>query len=204
MAADLPRGNRQLLRFGQAGETDGEAGTPRACALAASPSEKTSKEEEDNLETACCPSIPIPLFVAEFNFVVKKYRTREQTETAQARAVAFAQNVLDDSDLADDLESLTPEEYADRKGIVITNPLERTPTNMANGNGGNGDMTKADLQDVCDEVQDILTDAYTPEASREELAAAIGDALDLLENGPTDDTDTDGDDDSDDDTDDAA
>ena len=74
---------------------------------------------------------------------------------------------------------------------------------MANGGNGNN-MTKADMQDLCDQVQDILSEAYTPEASREELAAAIGDALDLLENGPTDDTDTDGDDDSDDDTDDAA
>jgi len=54
---------------------------------------------------------------------------------------------------------------------------------MANGGNGNN-MTKADMQDVCDQVQDILSEAYTPEASREELAAAIGDALDLLENGP--------------------
>ena len=64
---------------------------------------------------------------------------------------------------------------------------------MANGNG---DMTKADMQDCLDQVQDILPDAYTPEASREDLAA-IGDALDVLEgNAPEDDTDAD---DSDDD-----
>jgi len=131
---------------------------------------------------------------------VKKYLTREQTQTAQARAVSFAKNVLEDSNLADDLESLTPEEYADRGGITIANPLERRMTNMANGGNGNN-MTKADMQDVCDQVQDILSEAYTPEASREELAPAIGDVLDLLENGPADDTD-DTDDDSDDDTDD--
>jgi hypothetical protein len=59
-------------------------------------------------------------------------------------------------------------------------------------------MTKSDLQDVCDQVHDVLSDAYKPEASREELAGAIGDALDLLENSPADDTDAD---DSDDDTD---
>lgn len=73
---------------------------------------------------------------------------------------------------------------------------------MANGNGS-GSMTKADLQDVCDQVQDILSDAYTPESSREDLAAAIGEALDLLEKGPADDTDgddTDGDDGDDDDS----
>jgi len=55
---------------------------------------------------------------------VKKYLTREQTQTAQARAVRFAKNVLEDSNLADDLESLTPGEYADRRGITIANPLE--------------------------------------------------------------------------------
>jgi len=66
-------------------------------------------------------------------------------------------------------------------------------TNVANGNG---DMTKAGMQDCLDQVQDFLTDAYTPEASREDLAA-IGDALDVLErNAPEDDTDAD---DSDDD-----
>src|SRR5215831_4489028 len=98
--------------------------------------------------------------MAKSNFEVKKHRTREQTETAQARAVRFAENVLEDSDKADQIESLTPEEYVDRRGITITNPLERRITNMV-GNGNN--MTKADLQDVCDQVQDILSNAYTPE-----------------------------------------
>ena len=63
---------------------------------------------------------------------------------------------------------------------------------MANGNGT--DMTKADLQDCIDQATQILTDAYVPEASREDLAAAIGDALAALE-GDTDDDDDDIDDD---------
>jgi hypothetical protein len=42
------------------------------------------------------------------------------------------------------------------------------------------DMTKTELQDCVDEAASILEDAYTPEASREELAAAIGQALDIL------------------------
>jgi hypothetical protein len=65
-------------------------------------------------------------------------------------------------------------------------------TNMANGDG----MTKADLQDCVDQATQILTDAYTPEASREDLAAAVGDALDALsgdyDDGTDDDTDDDG------------
>jgi hypothetical protein len=48
-----------------------------------------------------------------------------------------------------------------------------------------------------DQVTDILSDAYTPEASREDLAAAVGDALDALEGNTPDDDD--GDDDNHDD-----
>ena len=91
---------------------------------------------------------------------MKKYRTFEQTETAQARAVRFAENVLEDSDLADELESLTPEEYADRKGIVITNQGEMK---VANGNGD--PRTKTELLDEIDDLQsqlDAINDIFNP------------------------------------------
>jgi predicted RNase H-like HicB family nuclease len=52
--------------------------------------------------------------------------------------------------------------------------------------------TKADLEELLDQVQNCLEDAYTPESSREDLAEAIGKALNLLE-----DEDSDSDDDSD-------
>jgi hypothetical protein len=113
---------------------------------------------------------------------LKKYRTFEQTETAQARAVAFAENVLEDSDLADELESLTPEEYADRKGMVITNPLKRRIPSVANGNG----RTKQDLLDEIDELQQENADL-------QDQLDAVADIV-----APPDDT---GDDDDDDDSD---
>ena len=60
-------------------------------------------------------------------------------------------------------------------------------------------MTKAELQDCLDQVQDILNAGYTPESSQEDLAGAIGDALDvILGNAPDDDSNAD---DSNDDTD---
>jgi hypothetical protein len=43
--------------------------------------------------------------------------------------------------------------------------------------------TKDDLEQLLDDVQDCLENAYTPEASREDLAEAIGKALDLLDEG---------------------
>ena len=65
---------------------------------------------------------------------------------------------------------------------------------MARSNGPN----KADLEDQLDTINDILSDAYDPESTREDLAAAIGEALDALndegDDGETDDTDS-GDDD---------
>jgi hypothetical protein len=124
--------------------------------------------------------------------LASKYRTYEQVAAAQEKAVRFADDVLDDQDLGDDLDDLSVEEYASRKGLIITN-LQRRIAAMANGNG----MTKDDMQDCIDQATDILTDAYTPEASREDLASAIGDALDAL-SGDYDDG-SDGDDDSDDD-----
>jgi hypothetical protein len=37
-----------------------------------------------------------------------------------------------------------------------------------------------DLQEVLDLVESVLQDSYQPEASREELAAAVGEALGII------------------------
>jgi hypothetical protein len=66
---------------------------------------------------------------------------------------------------------------------------------MANGNAT---PTKSDLQDQLDSVEDILDDAYQPESSREDLVAAISQALDVLREDEGEDEDLNGDDDSDD------
>lgn len=64
---------------------------------------------------------------------------------------------------------------------------------MPNGNGEfTGPATKADLEDAIDNAVEILTQAYVPEASREDLAGAIGDALSALQgDGDGDDDDAD-------------
>jgi hypothetical protein len=105
--------------------------------------------------------------------------------------------VLEDDDRADEVEDESIEDYADRKRLVITNARRRVSA-MPNGNGGDT-ATKADLQDYIDQATEILEDAYTPESSREDLAAAIGDALDALggNGGDEDDDDDDADDEDD-------
>jgi hypothetical protein len=61
---------------------------------------------------------------------------------------------------------------------------------MANGNGA---ATKSDLQDQLDEIERILSDAYQPESSREDLASAVGAALSVIEGDGDDEDDSDDD-----------
>jgi hypothetical protein len=128
---------------------------------------------------------------------LKKYQTIDEVEKTKAKAVAFAENVLQDDEKASDLEAESPESYAERKRIQITDNPQRRRIAVANGNGGS--LTKADLADIVDQVTQILQDAYAPESSREELASAVGDALDILGGDGDDDSDDGSDNDSDDD-----
>jgi hypothetical protein len=99
-------------------------------------------------------------------------KTFEQVEAMQHKAVLFADNVLDDPDLADELADLSPEEYADRKRITIENPHKRTQVFVFNNptNKGKNTMalpTRAELQDRIDELEEKL-EAIAGLASDEE------------------------------------
>lgn len=78
----------------------------------------------------------------------KKQRTYEQVVAAQAKAVQAAENLQDDPDLADELESLTPEEYAERKHLEIieANPrrqhLQYNPRPNFFGFGSDSQLSK--------------------------------------------------------------
>lgn len=49
----------------------------------------------------------------------QKSKTVEQLEKTQAKAVRFLRDVVGDSDKADEIEALSPEEYAERKKIAV-------------------------------------------------------------------------------------
>jgi hypothetical protein len=126
--------------------------------------------------------------------VASKILTRDQAQSRKDEAVRFAENVLDDPDLADSISSEDLDDWVSRKGItLVSNPKARS-LKMANGNGN---MTKADLEDAVDSALDILQGAYVPEADRETLAAAVGDAIDALSGDTGDDDGDDSDDGSD-------
>ena len=59
----------------------------------------------------------------------KKAVTREEAERRQAQAVQFTRDVVGDPALADEIESLTAEEYAARKGFQLVNPTNGEEVN---------------------------------------------------------------------------
>ena len=114
--------------------------------------------------------------------------TREQAERKKTQAAEFMDRI-GQPDRAEEFEGMSVDEYAEHRGFRLTNPRRRT-TNMANT------TAESDLQDQLDDAIAALEEAYTPEASREDLAVAIGNALDIL-NGEDDDSGDSGDDDED-------
>jgi hypothetical protein len=105
--------------------------------------------------------------------MASKTVTREQAEAKRQKAVDFL-NRIGQSDHADEFDAMSTDEYAEHKGLTLTNNPRRNRFMPSNG------QTKTDLQEILDNVSEILDGVYTPEASREDLAAAVGEALDAL------------------------
>jgi len=103
--------------------------------------------------------------------------TREQAARKKDQAAAFMERIGQPA-RASEFAGMTVDEYAGHKGLRIANPLRR------HRNQGGKTMpatTKSDLQEQIDEAIEILEDVYAPESSREELAEAVGKALDVLQ-----------------------
>ena len=114
-----------------------------------------------------------------------KILTRDQAESRKAAAVRFAENVPDDPDKADDIESEDPDDWIEHKGITLINPRKRS-LEVASAN-----MSKDELVDYIDEL----------ESKNSDLQDALDSIADIVVS-PTpadDDTDADGDDADDDD-----
>jgi hypothetical protein len=91
--------------------------------------------------------------------------TREQAERKKTQAAAFMERIGED-DRASEFDDMSVDEYAEHRGLKIANPKRRErKTGMA---------TKNELQDQLGSIADVVNEAYTPEASREDLAAALG------------------------------
>jgi hypothetical protein len=101
-----------------------------------------------------------------------KQVTRDQAERKKAQAAAFMEHI-GQPDRADEFRNMSTDEYAEHKRLQISNPRGRYRMAQIAG-------TKSGLQDQIDDAIDILDDAYAPETTREDLAEAVGRALDVL------------------------
>jgi len=117
-----------------------------------------------------------------------KQVTREQAERKKAQAATLMERI-DEDDRADEFDDMSVEEYAEHRGfqLVASNPRRKVRKTTMAASG----PSKADLQDSIDRAIETLTEAYTPEASREDLAGAVGEALDILNGEEEDDDSTD-------------
>jgi hypothetical protein len=118
-----------------------------------------------------------------------KQVTREQAERKKAQAATLMERIGED-DRADQFDDMSVEEYAEHRGFqLVANPRRKARKTTMAANG----PTKAELQETIDSVIETLSEAYTPEASRATLAAAVGEALDILNGDDEDDADEDDD-----------
>jgi len=113
--------------------------------------------------------------------VTINYRNKNRTlsydrvAAMKERAVRFTINVLDDPDRAAEIEAESVHEYARRKKIFIENPDKRgwIPPMQET-------MSKAELVDALDEVEEILDDALDPKLTREEVVGKLEEAYELV------------------------
>jgi len=130
-------------------------------------------------------------FSVRLSKLVAKQLTRDQAERKRQQAVAFLDRI-GEPERAAEFDGMSVEDYAEHRGFELAaNPRRKARKQTM--------ATKSELEEQIDGALQVLNDAYTPEASREELAEAVGNALDILNGEDADDSD---DDDSDDEADD--
>ena len=120
--------------------------------------------------------------------------TSEQAELKKAKAAGFIER-LGQPDRANEFESMSVDEYAEHKGLRLSNPTrkcKRRTTSMANG------YSKADLEDMVENAIEVLDDACDVASSREDLANAVSSALEILRGEDEDSSDESDEDDFDD------
>jgi FtsZ-binding cell division protein ZapB len=94
---------------------------------------------------------------------VKKFQTLEQVESTKAKAARFVRDVLQDDNRAEEIEDESPQDYAERKRITITNPQRNktmaapTRQELLDENEELRNQNQA-LQDKLDAIADTLND----------------------------------------------
>jgi len=122
---------------------------------------------------------------------MKKFMTRREGETAKKRAATFVEFALDDSERAGEIKDLNLDEWAERRGVTITNPKKRG-NQMPSRTPNNEELVSRieELEDQNGQLQADLDDANERLDSISQLASSEGDEGDNDE-GEGDDEDED-------------
>ena len=98
--------------------------------------------------------------------VASKILTRDQAQARKDAAVRFAENVLDDPDKADDIESEDLDDWIERKRISLIDNSGKRSLEMANNKWSKDELVdrideleseNSDLQDTLDSIADIVS-----------------------------------------------
>ena len=104
-----------------------------------------------------------------------KKLTRDQLESRKDKAVRFLRDVLGDPDRAEEIESESLDDYADRRRIQLVNP--KKGSRMAHRTETRRELLERiqeleqqneELQDQLDQVADIVAPAEEQEEEEEE------------------------------------
>lgn len=89
----------------------------------------------------------------------KKELTRDQVESRKDKAVRFLRDVADNDALADEIDGLSVEEYAKRKGFALTNPTKKEVKSAMNRNPTEQSDDVRGMFDTLGQKMDDLTKA---------------------------------------------
>jgi cell shape-determining protein MreC len=105
----------------------------------------------------------------------RKRMSLDAIERKQAKAVQFLRDVADDPDKADEFEAMSPEEYAEHKGIEIA---ESNPAYVRLQLGRRPDVTKQEMQDRIAELEEENEDLQSRLDSINDIVQPVEDADD--------------------------
>lgn len=108
-----------------------------------------------------------------------KALTWDQLRDRKQRAVQFLTAVLRDEQRADEVEQESLADYAARRGLTVAENPHEGKSPMASNRELQEEIRA--LESALESVQDVLDEVYEPESTREQLASAIGEALDEIE-----------------------
>ncbi|MBZ5562327.1 MAG: hypothetical protein LAP13_07880 [Acidobacteriia bacterium] len=108
---------------------------------------------------------------------MKKF-TREQVKSRKEKAVQFAEDVLNDPELARQIEDETVDEYAAHRHIQIANPPSRSRTMPTRRSKVEQELQ--DSQETLDDIASLVDEALDAELSREEVIAKLKEMQELL------------------------